>query len=330
MATKGSKPREIVQNAARQDELTPVSAVPERKESEKVSVTVSLSAYYAGEVKPAAFVKAVRAEKIKSFKSEDISKTAQALSETDPDLTRTIALLGKGPDAVARWVVAATKASLKLRLPDAECGTYGTARRLFDRVVRMSIDDLATKDRRRRTSTQNLLRLVLAWLISKGDLKPADGLISIRSAAKKRDVGRLIRSAGFPKLQELSLIADLFEVERQNVSSDRDKWRDLATNREAELQIKDVKLRETIEERDRLSKQLLSAQEKLRQEKELRALDATQQRGRMRTFLSERLSPSLSDARDALGFDPPLIEAAQQRIELAVKAIEDEAGKRHE
>lgn len=330
MATKGAEPREIVQDATRQDELKPVSAVPESKKSEKVPVTASLSAYYAGEVKPAAFVKAVRTEKIRSFKSEDISKAAQGLSETDPDLMRTTALLGKGSDAVARWVAEATKASLQPRLPDAEYGSYEMARRLFDRVVRMSRDDLATKDRQRRARAQNLLRLVRAWLTSKSDLKLTDGLISIRSTAGKKDVGRLLRNASFPKLQDLSLIADLFEGERQNILSDRDKWRDLASARETELQTTNVKLRETSAERDRLSNELSSTQEELRQEKELRALDTTQQRGRMRTFLSERLSPSLSDARDALGFDPPLIEAAQQRIELAVKAIEDEVVKRHE
>ena len=330
MATKASLPQDSIHSSAGQRKPRPAGSAHESEGSGKNTASTSLAAYYAGEIKPAAFVRAVRAEKIRSFGSEDICKAEDVLTETDPDLTRTIALLGKGPDAVARWVVEATKASLKSRFPDVNLGSHESAKRLFEGVLRMSFDDLAARSRQRRTRAQNLLRLLLAWLISKGDIAPADGLVSIKGCVKKKDVGRLMRSASFAKLQDLSLIAELFEVERKSISSDRDRWRELATGREAKLETQSAKLRETIEERDRLSSQLLSVQEELRQEKELRSLDATQQRGKMRAFLSDKLSPSLSDARDALDFDPPLIEAAQQRLDLATKAIEDETGKRHE
>ena len=53
-------------------------------------------------------------------------------------------------------------------------------------------------------------------------------------------------------------------------------------------------------------------------------------RGRFRGFLAERLTPPLFDARDALGFDPPHVDAARQRIEMAITAIDGELEKSNE
>ena len=49
-----------------------------------------------------------------------------------------------------------------------------------------------------------------------------------------------------------------------------------------------------------------------------------------RGFLAERLTPPLFDARDALGFDPPHVDAARQRIEMAITAIDGELEKSNE
>ena len=81
------------------------------------------------------------------------------------------------------------------------------------------------------------------------------------------------------------------------------------------------------EDQARFLKELAAAQKELRDEKELRALDRTKQAGRFRGFLTERVSPALSDARDALDFDPPHVDAARQRIEMAISAISGEVEK---
>ena len=324
----------IAESVVRQNESRPLSRVPANEGFDGFSVTACLSAYYTdARIQPAAFLKAVRAEKVKGFKAEDVSRSVQHLEKTDPVLARTIALLGRGPDAVARWVVEATKFSLKLYLPHAASEAGDTAKQLFDRVVRMSADDLDSKDKRRRTRAQNLLRLVLAWLTTEGNLKPTDGLMSIGSIAKKKNVGLLLSRVTFNQLEDLSLIASLFESvvaqgsrERQSILSELDKLRDRAVARETELQMTRGNLKEAVEERTRLSSELSSAKKKLHDEKELRCLDATQQRGRMRAFLAERLNLPLSNARDALDLDPPYIEAVRQRIEMAITAIDDEMG----
>ena len=54
--------------------------------------------------------------------------------------------------------------------------------------------------------------------------------------------------------------------------------------------------------------------------KELRVLDRTKLKSQFRSFLVD-IFLMLSDARDALGFDPPHIEAALQRLNMVMSAI---------
>jgi len=334
------KPGETAPDTVRKGKPKPtVLASDSDAPSEGTPVVPRLSAYYSdARVKPAAFVKAVRAEKIRSFDSEDVSGAAQRLGETDPTLARTVALLGKEPEPVARWVVDATKVSLNLYLPDAVSGEHEAAKSFFDRVVRMSAEGLAAKDKQRRARAQNLLRLVLSWLIGQRNLSPTDALLSVRKAKKKkdgetasslnRDAARLLGRAKLNQLLNLSLIAALFESaiaqeakERREVFSSLAGLQDRIASLETELQTTGAELKRTNEDRTRLTNELVAAQKKLRDEKELRALDRTRQAGRFRGFLAERLSPPLSDARDALDFDPPVVDAARQRIEMAITAI---------
>lgn len=342
------EPSGVSSSAGSQDGSKPARPVPDGAVSEKGPVAARLSTYYADiRLKPAVFLKAVRTEKIRAFDAQDVSNVVQRLGETDPTLARTVALLGKRPHAASRWVVEATKAALKLYLPEAASDAHETSKRLFDRVVRMSAEDLATKDKQLRTRTQNLVRLVLAWLVAERDLQPTDALVSIRNAAKKkeggltrspnRDIGGLLRRARFSQLLDLSLVAAFFESaiaqearERQGALSNLDKWRDRATSLETELQATNEKLRETIEELNCRSNELSSTQKELREEKELRTLDATQQSGRWRAFLSGRLRPLLSDARDALDFDPPHTDATRQLIKIAMTEIDNRMEKINE
>ena len=348
MPANEPRPGETAQDAVGQGEPKPMDLASDGNASKETPVALSLSAYYSdARVKPAAFCKAVQAAKIRSFDAEDVSGAAQRLCETDPTLARTVALMGKGPDAVARWVVEATKASLNLYLPDAVSDEHKAAKSLFDRVVRMSAEDLAAKDKQRRARAENLLRLVLSWLIGQRNLSPTDALLSVRKAKKKkdgatpsnlnRDAARLLGRAKMRQLLGLSLVAALFESniaqatkERQEVFSSLAGLQDGIASLETELQTTGAELKRTNEDRTRLTNELAAAQKELRDEKELRALDRTKQAGRSRSFLAERVSLPLSDARDALDFDPPHADAARQRIEMVMSAISRELEKTDE
>jgi hypothetical protein len=342
MAANESKPGETTQDALGQGQPKAVEVVSNGNAAGETPAAPLLSAYYsASQVKSSAFVKAVRAAKIKSFDAEDVAEAARHLGEFDPTLARTVALLNKGPDPIARWVLEATKASLRLYLPGAEPEEHEGANSLFDRVVRMSVEDLAAKDKRRRGRAQNLLRLVLAWLISQRNLSPTDALLSARKAKKRkdgatasslnRDAAQLLARSKPNQLMELSLVAALFESsiaqsakERQEIFSTLAGLRDRISTQETELQTASAELEKVNEDRACLRNELAAAQNDLRNEKELRALERTRQASKFRGFLTERLSLPLSDARDALDFDPPQVDAARQRIEMAITAISGE------
>jgi hypothetical protein len=91
-----------------------------------------------------------------------------------------------------------------------------------------------------------------------------------------------------------------------------------------ELKTSVEQLQSLMENNSHLSQQINGLKKQLHDESELRALDRIDRRGRFRGFMSDRLNPALSDARDALEFDPPDTEAARQRIEMAITAVSRE------
>ncbi len=54
--------------------------------------------------------------------------------------------------------------------------------------------------------------------------------------------------------------------------------------------------------------------------RELRVLDKTKLKGQFRSFLADQFLP-LSDAQDALSFDPPRIDITLQRLGMVMSAI---------
>ena len=97
--------------------------------------------------------------------------------------------------------------------------------------------------------------------------------------------------------------------------------RDEQTAQMAETnQLRD-ELSRVAKERDALDRRLAETEEQLRGQKELRAIDGTQIKGRSRRFLKERVLPLISDAQDAMDFEPPQFEGARQRLDMVVAAI---------
>lgn len=348
MAASESKLGSTAQNAPQQGNLSPANLASGSSASKGAAVTPRLSAYYSDpRVTAIAFVKAVRASKLKSFNAEDISHATRNLDETDPTLARTVALMGKGPHAVDRWVVEATRAALRLYLPDTLSDEHQGPSILFDRVVRLSADELAAKDKLRRARAENLLRLVLGWFIDQRNLSPADALLSLGKIKRKgneatatglnRNATRLLKRAKMKQLLDLSLIAALFDSaiseekkRRQEAFGNLAELRERSAHLESELQAANEKLKKIHEDHEHLSEELAATQKRLDNEKELRALERTQQAGQFRGFLAERLDPPLRDARDALEFDPPHVKAAQQRVEMAITAVSGELEKSNE
>ncbi len=347
MAANDPKPTETAPDTAKEDAEAVERESSDHAAKERPAIP-RLAAYYSdSKVKPAAFFKAVREAKIGSFAAEDIAETLQRLGQLDPTLDRTVALLNKGLDPVARWVVDATKASLAFYLPGVKSDEHEPANTLFDRVMQGAVEGLVAKDRRRRTRTQNLLRLVLVLFLGQRNLSPIDALLSIRKASAtkggsaasnlKREAIRLLARSKIGQLQDLSLVALLFDSfvmeatrERQEVFSSLAGLQDRIAALELKLKSAQSEIDKAREDYARQSSELAALQNDLHNERQLRTLERSKQAGRSRSFLAERLRQPLSDARDALDFEPPHMDAVRQRIEMAISAIDSEIGKSNE
>ena len=301
-------------------------------------------------VQPASFLREVRmaveAARVSrrdppSFDAEDSEKTLGRLIELDPMLSRTVRLLGKEPQQVRRWVTRATRAAFDHWSTGRGYEDEPTLTR-FDRFLRSSADDLLGKDKQRRERAQNLLRLSLPWLVEMQNLKPEEALPLVgratRTRAKTADLRRAVRRLLFrvpvSQLMNLSLVSVFYTKElADEVSARQDANRKLSRCRDEQAsQIEEIdelrgELKRVGEELDELAKRLAETEKQLCGQKELRAIDHTQIRGRSRRFLKERLSPLISDARDAMEFDPPQIEGAQQRLDMVAAAITRELDK---
>lgn len=311
-----------------------------------------LSDYYGSPAAtPTPFVRKVR-EAVKaaridqrdppSFDAEDLEETLGRLMELDPTLSKTVRLLGKEPQQVRHWVTRATRAAIDKWAHDL-CYEGESALTRFERFLQSTTGDLLGRDKERRVRAQNLLRLSLPWLIEKQSLKPEEALPLVgrskRSRAKTTDLRRAVRQLLFKappilQLMNLSLVSAFYtkaladEVyARQTALRELSRCQETQTAQIAEMEEVRCKLKRVEKEREKLFKLLTETEEQLRGQKELRAIDRTQNRGRSRRFLKERLSPLISDARDAMEFDPPQIDGAQQRLHMVAAAIAKELDK---
>ena len=145
---------------------------------------------------------------------------------------------------------------------------------------------------------------------------------------------RLLFRAPFTQLMNLSLVGAWFEkalaeekMARQDAFRQLSRHREEEAARTAELDEVRARLQGMTEERDRLTERLRDTEAQLNGQKELRVIERKQIAGRSRRFLKDSLSLLVSDARDAMDFDPPPLEAVRQRLELASEAIERELEK---
>ena len=259
----------------------------------------------------------------------------------DPTLSRTVKLLGKEPQQVRQWVARATLTAFEA-FPAGRGYEGEPVLARFDRFLRSSADDVLGRDKQRREYARNLLRLSLPLLVERQNLKPEDALPLLGRAKRersktvdlRRDMLRLLFRAPFAQLMSLSLIAAWFEEaladeKRARLGAFRElsSYQDREAARVAELDEIRAQLKGMTEERDRLVERLRDTEAQLRDQKELRAIDRRQIVGRSRRFLKDRLSLLVSDARDAMDFDPPHLEAVRQRLDMASEVIEREVEK---
>jgi len=286
-----------------------------------------------------AAVKAAR-PKISDFNRQDADQTLRYLGGLDPTFSRTVKLLNKEPRQVRYWVARVTEKAFNdmLMLQDVDPDAASILAR-FEQFLLILADDLLGEAGRKRERAQNLLRLIVPWVVEKGNLKLEDALPLIGQAKRSRTksfnlrqgIRKLLYSAPVSQLVNLSLIGVLYDKALKEERRARlDAFAALADMREREA-LSAANLEETRAELCRvnmenteLTDRIKKIEIELQGEKELRTYDYRQSMARSRGFLLERLIPLLEDAKDALNFKTPHIEGSLQRLDMAHEAIKQE------
>jgi hypothetical protein len=312
----------------------------ETTKSERAPAQVpTLLGYYTDpKIKPAQFFKAVRAAKIKVFHSDDVDSARVAIVDKDPDLARTVSLgLGnRPPEAVERWAIDAVRSILATVDPNILLQENSSAEAIFEQIVGALGENLQSSKKSSRLRAQNLVKLTLLWLTRRRSLDPLHALYTLSSVVGKRaqreairvDAQKIILRANLNQWKTLVVISNLSSEEIKEANQNRDRaiqTRDLlqahVNDLERVIESKQQEADGFSKEVQRLGSELSSERDALEAQRRLREFDATETAARTRNLLSGRLTLLLSDARSALDFDPPHIEAARQRIDAAKDTI---------
>jgi hypothetical protein len=299
----------------------------------------TLCGYYTNPgLKPRDFLRAVRAAKVKAFQPSDLESARASLAENDPDLTRTLALgLGtRGPEPIERWVVDTTIFALRSIDPEILLPENASAEAAFQRILEELAAGLQSSKKPIRSRAHNLVKLSLNWLIQRRSLDPLRALYAFRrfpGKAALRDgahgeAQKVLLRAKPNQWRTLSVVASLSQEEvkeadrsRNQALQARDQLQMRFDELEQQVASKSRDLARVLEELHGLKGDLDAAEREVEAQRRLRELDAAEAAGRTRNLLVGRLGLLLSDARDALEFEPPQVEAARQRIEAARETI---------
>lgn len=288
-------------------------------------------------VSATAFLKAVRAGKVRRFTDDDTIAASQLSTLNDNDGRRLCALVLQPqlPDAVNRWAWVAVQQKLKSEVPDAfgilEHDAAATFRLIYERVGTL----IQSTEKGQRKYGETLLRLSLAWLISQRSFDLWNALEQLRptffrepSAAVKA-TRRILTRGKVGEIKDASGIAGLAQEMVRSALAQRDDERRGQAQLQAKLhgaQSEIVVLKSRIDlieiERETLSEQLAAANLQLEQSKQHWGHDMVAIKAQQNVLLRERLAPLLKDSLDALEIDPPAPQIALKRLRTALSSIE--------
>jgi outer membrane murein-binding lipoprotein Lpp len=301
-------------------------------------VTPTLATYFGPtRVSAAAFLKAIRAGKIKRFTDEDTIEASQLSPLNDNDGRRlcALALQPQLPDAVNRWVWVAVQQKLKSEVPNAfgplEHDAAATFRLIHEQVGTL----IQSTEKGQRKHGEILLRLSLAWLISQRSLDLWSALEQLRpiffrdSSAAVKAARRILTRGKMGEIKDAAGIAGLAQEMVRTAVAQRDDERRGQAQLQAKLegaQSEIATLQSRIDrieiERETLSEQLTAAKLQLEQSKQHWGHDMVAIKAQQNVLLRERLAPLLKDALDALEIDPPAPQIALKRLRTALSSIE--------
>lgn len=330
------------EKAAAPGAVTNNEQVREPDQAQK-SVEPTLLAYYGPKApRVAAFVKAVRAAKLRKFPDENIAFARDHFTDFDPSLKRTVALARIGnSEPIVAWVHEAARTVLARMLPEEMQDSGLGAPALLDAAARGLAADLRNKNKQLRTRAQNVFSLTMVFLHDRRGLTPWQALKGLRVAVRGRaaldaapsekeahDAVALATPSAWPLLATVAAIVETsLEAAEEGRAEALRKQAELE-RKVSELSEKNAALADRLqaakEDIDRLRTAVATSEEARENEKHRRALETAELKGRSRGFLETRVLPLVADALDALEVEPPAQDVAGERLRSARKFIEGE------
>jgi hypothetical protein len=309
------------------------------KAAERDQITPTLAYYFGPTPVPAgAFVKALKAGKVKRFSDEDISAASDLTIQNDPDGLRLLALasLPNRPDVVERWLWGTVQQKLKSSLPDGFDPLDTDLERILRSIQKQLSPLLLSSKKEESTKGETLLCLGLAWLVNKRALDPWSALDELKSIffESQEDALKASRRAlTRGKIGEIRSASAIAALANQTVQDARNR-EEIERRRQATLQaqlanaqseIDQLKsmVRNLTQENNDLAQELAASKSEFQQKQQHWGHDMANIKARHRALLKEKVAPLLNDVIDALSIDPPALPVAQRRLEMAKSYIEE-------
>lgn len=300
----------------------------------------TLVAYYEGSsVRPAAWVKAVRAARLDRFAEDDREAATRLLCDGEHDARRTLwlAQTSRLPAVVSGWLGRAVPELLKARLvdvttpdPDVSAATW------LGRAAAALSPALRDKRKWPRNQAEALLKLALWHAQHSREMSPGDGLAALSRALvtggeRELQLAQRLRGGRLGEIRDLALgyAVAASEIEA-SAARHRDALRLKAATEEklaaAEATVRN--LRGEIEAQRMQALETAKAQRAEKEQLEARALSLAHElealKDRLRGRIADPMLPEVADAIDALLMTPPYLEAARERLERLKELLEGE------
>jgi len=297
-----------------------------------------ISEFFANsEISPAAFSKALKANKVLRFKQEDADKVMSAL-EADTDGNRLWSLMSQAnlPEAVDRWIWSAAQVRLKAVVGPEFNPQEKNSTEILQILGKAFGQQLRSRDKAKARAAENWLRIGICWLVEKRTIETwtiGERLSSDLFADKDQAISTVRRAISKGSSKELKLSVAAVALGNDLVTRSKKE--------QAEGRLVSENLREKLIAADRkieeLSANLYDSRAEIAQKEEaLKGLqsqfederhhwghDLSKSKAGQRVLLGERVAPLISDAIDALEIDPPAQDLALRRIKAVLKLIDE-------
>jgi hypothetical protein len=301
--------------------------------ADEVEIPPTLAGYFGEDrASPSAFFKVLRKNEVKRFRSADQEAAASLMLSEDPEAERLWSLMAQAspPEPVDAWVWGAAQSRLKEQLGEAFDPQDRDAGRIFKSVLRELSAVLTSEKKEDRRRAENILRIVICWLIEKRSLRTwqvAEQLTPIlfkdlraatraaQRAVQKGRPGELRIAAAMAALgDQMVKAAEEEQARERNISNDLRRRLDDANRKIEKLHTELENAKSTISERDTA---VANLEQTLAAERHHWGHDLTETKAEQKVLLGERLGPLLADAIDALEIDPPAPGTALRRGMIA-------------